>query len=230
VGTVTTRSAAPGRSLPLWLLDVDGVLNVVTLAPDATLWPRWRRGVARTDDRSRAWPITWSPDVIDRLTDLLTARRVEIAWLTTWGEDANDELAALLGLPQLPVAGCPPSRVVTSGGLSGTGRPASTHAEVAGADAADPLTGRWWKFGALRRLYAVDPGRPLVWTDDDLALEPQVTAWMRAHTTSLLVAPDPRHGLTPQHLIAIDRFLQVHAGAPERPGTDGYHVSGLPSR
>ncbi len=194
-------------AVPLWLLDVDGVLNAVALEPDHQVWPRWRRGVARTDRRTRAWPIQWAPDVIEHLLGWHGQGRVEIAWLTTWGAYANDELATLLGLPRLPVAGAPPSRVPPSSQSAAAGWGVGTHAEVAGADAADPLTGRWWKFDVLRRLHATDPGRPIVWTDDDLAVEPAVTAWMRTHTTSLLIAPDPRCGLIPRHLEAIDRFL-----------------------
>lgn len=208
---MTSVEPAEGE-LPLWLLDVDGVLNAVAPTSEGRDWPRWQRGFARTDGRRRAWPISWSPDVISQLLAWRAARRVEVAWLTTWGYDANDELAELLGLPQLPVAGAPPSRVVASAGWADS--TASTHAEMAGADAADPLTGRWWKFDVVRRLHAADPLRPLIWTDDDLAFEPEVMAWMRAHTRSLLIAPDPMRGLIPQHLRAIDRYLQVphHAG------------------
>lgn len=192
-----------GDVVPLWLLDVDGVLNVVALQPDPFIWPRWQRGVARTDGRTRAWPISWAPDVVAQITAWRADGRVEVTWLTTWGHDANDELAALLGMPQLPVAGSPPSRIVPTVAQGAAG----SHADVAGADAEDPLTGRWWKFDVVRRLHTAHPQRPIVWTDDDLATEPEVRAWMRAHTVSLLVAPDPRHGLTRAHLAAIEDFL-----------------------
>lgn len=208
-----TASEPPpgGAAVPLWLLDVDGVLNAVAIEPDHGIWPRWQRGVARTDGGTRTWPITWAPAVVDQLTELFDGGRVEITWLTTWGHDANVELATLLSLPRLPVAGVPPSRTAPTAEISAlAGTDVSTHAAVAGADAADPLTGRWWKFAVVRRLVTGDPYRPIIWTDDDLAMEPEVMAWMRAHTTSLLIAPDPRRGLTAQHLQAIDDFVRMH--------------------
>jgi len=191
---------------PLWLLDVDGVLNAVTRYPDEAVWPRWRNGVAHTDGGRNTWPIRWSPDVIDRLLGWRATGAVDVAWLTTWGEDANVDLAPLLGLPTLPVAGSPPGRVARAGDAAG----AVAHAEVAGADAADPLTGRWWKFDVVRTLVRTDPRRPLVWTDDDLAFEPEVAAWMQEHTTSLLIAPTPRRGLGAAELDAIGGFLSSH--------------------
>lgn len=208
-GSAEASSAGAGSAgaVPLWLLDVDGVLNAVAIEPDYQVWPRWQRGLARTDGLTRAWPIQWAPDVVEHLLRWHAEGRVEIAWLTTWGPDANEELAELLGLPQLPVAGAPPSRIPPSPDTAADGGGASTHAALAGADAADPLTGRWWKFDVLRRVLAADPRRPIIWTDDDLAAEPAAMAWMRVHTTSLLIAPDPRCGLVPQHLRAIERFL-----------------------
>ena len=46
---------------PLWLLDVDGVLNAVTGKPDRTVWPDWQHGSAGADGQS--WPIWVSPTV-----------------------------------------------------------------------------------------------------------------------------------------------------------------------
>lgn len=203
--------SAGRRGMPLWLLDVDGVLNAVALVPDPGVWPQWRRGVAGTDGGTRTWPITWAPAVIEELTRWMAQGRVEVAWLTTWAHDANGELGALLGMPQLPVAGTPPSRVNTAA-ADPAGIPPRAHAEVAGADAVDPLTGHWWKFDAVRRLLAGAPDRALIWTDDDLAAEPEVVAWMEEHTASLLIAPDPRVGLTPEDLRAVDGFLDAGTG------------------
>ena len=210
---MTDNQEAPSDAVPLWLLDVDGVLNAVALQPDYEVWTQWRRGVARTDYRTRAWPIQWAPAVVEALCSCRACGRVEITWLTTWASDANDELATLLGMPLLPVAGAPPRRVRPSPQSVAAGEASGTHAVVAGADAEDPLTGRWWKFDVVRRLAGDNPRRRLVWTDDDLAIEPEVMAWMRAHTSSLLIAPDPRHGLTPAHLQAIDQFLSAPAAS-----------------
>jgi len=48
---------------PLLLLDVDGVLNV--LFGTSGTWRRWETGRATAE--GRAWPIRWSPDVLQRL-------------------------------------------------------------------------------------------------------------------------------------------------------------------
>lgn len=160
----------------LLLLDVDGVLNAV-----GGRGLRQGRAVAG----GRSWPIRWSPEVVSGVLGWL--EQADVHWLTTWGHDANGGLRELLGLPHLPVAG-------TSGAGTADG-PAGTHASVTPA-APDALIGRWWKFDVVRDLVGQAPARPLVWVDDDLAGQRGVHAWMRGHSRSLLVAPDPRTGLT----------------------------------
>ncbi len=94
-----------GDTRPIWLLDVDGVLNAVTLEPDRSVWPRWTTGTAQTNGRS--YPITFSPDVMAGIRDLHRRGLVEIRWLTTWSRDANRDLRRLLELPEFPVVGRP---------------------------------------------------------------------------------------------------------------------------
>jgi hypothetical protein len=79
------------------LLDVDGVLNAVTLRP-AGVWSDWRV------DEINGLPITWSPSVAGFIRGLHD-RGVEIVWLTSWGRSANDVLGPVMGLPEFPVAG-----------------------------------------------------------------------------------------------------------------------------
>lgn len=92
---MSDASAAPEQPLdadrrPLWLLDVDGVLNAVC----GSLPPGYVR------DRINGYTITWSPAIIERIAALHNAGRVEVAWLTTWCEDADALLAEPLGLPR----------------------------------------------------------------------------------------------------------------------------------
>lgn len=81
------------RSRPILLLDVDGVLNAVTLS-DPDTWPTWRV------TQANGFPIRWSPDMIAALVRL--SERVEIRWLTTWWADTHH--LDFLGLPPCEVA------------------------------------------------------------------------------------------------------------------------------
>lgn len=179
----------------LVLLDVDGVLNA--LGPAGPEWSDWQHGQASALGRS--WPIRWSPTVLAAVRSW--APRAEVQWLTTWGRQANCGLHDLLGLPELPVAGTPED---PSAGA--TDPDADALAAVTPA-APDELTGRWWKFDVVRRLVREQPGRRLVWLDDDLGADDGVRAWTRAHCDCLLISPHPRQGLIRAHLDAVDRFL-----------------------
>lgn len=186
---------------PLVLVDVDGVLNA--LGPPDDSWPDWQRGSAVA--LGRVWPIRWSPSVTAAVD--AWRERADVQWLTTWEHAANGELRALVGLPELPVAGTAADVAPPRGDVDGAGAaPASSLAGVTPA-APDELTGRWWKFDVVRLLLQADPGRRLVWLDDDLARSDEVRAWTRAATDCLLIAPDPRTGLVAAHLRAVESFL-----------------------
>jgi hypothetical protein len=82
------------RHPPVWLLDVDGVIN--TRRP---LWgPELRRGAARSAGVD--WPIRWAPALIAHIRRLAVAGVVEVRWCTTWCPDA-DVLERLFDLPPL---------------------------------------------------------------------------------------------------------------------------------
>lgn len=197
----TPAAAAPPPAVPLWLLDVDGVLNVVPghAGASARASPGTRRGSAVAD--GVRWPIRYVPAVTAAVARLHTAGAVECRWLTTWGEAANAELRRVLGLPHLDVVATPHvARPVRAGG----------GVAFHGAGAA-PDDGEWWKLAAVRALVAAAPGRPLVWTDDDLRHHPEAVAWVRRHgPPSLLVAPRPHEGLTRGALSDIEEFCALH--------------------
>lgn len=181
---------------PLVLLDVDGVLNALGPSP---AWEDWRSGHAVAE--GRAYPIRWSPSVVTRV--LAWTEVAEVQWLTTWGHDANTSLRHLLGMPELPVAGTyadAPEQVWPV-------PDADAHAVVAPA-APDALTGRWWKLDVVRRLVRQEPGRPLVWVDDDLARDPDVMLWTAREAQALMIVPDPRSGLVAADLDAVDAFVR----------------------
>lgn len=224
VGGVPTSACASGRETlvsPLLLLDVDGVLNALgTALPGPP--GNWRRGVARAE--GNLWPITFSPEVVTALRSMHEQGTVEVAWLTTWGSAANEELRALVGLPHLRVAGtyhdepdddAATAEPATDGSV--TGAPADAPPDDAGLaavtpSAPDPLTGAWWKYDVVRRVRREQPGRPVVWVDDELTDDSAFTAWARRQPDLLAVGPDPRRGLTVQELSRIRDW--VLAGGP----------------
>jgi len=186
------------RTRPLVLLDVDGVLNAVPHSGASPAWPEWCTGHAVAQES--AFRITWSPTVVDAVrgwTEL-----ADVQWLTTWGHDANTSLRHLLELPELPVAGTHDEEDA-GGRAPGSG----AHADVAPA-APEPLTGRWWKFDVVRRIVGEQPGRRIVWVDDDLVGEVDIQDWVRDAVDCLLVVPHPASGLTEDDLAAIDAYLR----------------------
>ena len=204
-----------GRSRrPLWLLDVDGVLNAVTRTPDRAVWHDWVQGSAKADDRR--WPITFSRSVACAVARLHETGAAEVRWLTTWGDAANEELGDLLGLPTLEVVGRfrdhnVRGRAVPGDASAATDRRARpSHAAAAGAAARDELTGHWWKFDVMREILTADPDRAIVWTDDDLVVFPAEAMWLLERADCLLIAPDTEIGLTPEDLRRIEEFCRSH--------------------
>ena len=186
---------------PLVLLDVDGVLNALArpLPPD---WDDWQTGLASA--AGREYEIAWSPSVVHRLLEWHDAGRAEVQWLTTWGHDANRSLRHLLEMPELRVAGTYDDDVVSGD----PDRAAGALAAVTPA-ARDELTGRWWKFDVVRRVVSAEPGRRLVWLDDDLAGEDDLRAWAAREADCLPLAPPPRSGLRPLDLEVVSAWLEA---------------------
>ncbi|MEV6964852.1 hypothetical protein AB0M47_07010 [Hamadaea sp. NPDC051192] len=82
---------------PVWLLDVDGVIN--TRRP---LWgPQLHRGIVHSDDDD--YPLHWAPRLITGIRRIHATGTIDIQWCTTWCAEA-DKLEQLLGLPPLGIA------------------------------------------------------------------------------------------------------------------------------
>lgn len=81
---------------PVWLLDVDGVLNA--LDPGGLGWPDY------VTFSARGFLLRYSPTLTSRIAELHATGRVEVRWLTTWEGDADRLLAPRMGLPPLAVA------------------------------------------------------------------------------------------------------------------------------
>lgn len=81
---------------PVWLLDVDGVVNANR--------PGWggppRRSLVWADSDRTSYLIRWAPALIDRIRALHDGGAVELRWCTTWCPDAA-RLEQLWRLPPL---------------------------------------------------------------------------------------------------------------------------------
>ena len=79
---------------PVWLLDVDGVINVSR--------PGWRsaphRGIAYA--QGMGWPMRWAPRLVDRIRSAHNSGMIEVRWCSTWCPYA-DQLELLFQLPVL---------------------------------------------------------------------------------------------------------------------------------
>jgi hypothetical protein len=81
---------------PVWLLDVDGVVN--------TTRPGWgaapHRSLVWSSADNTSYVLRWAPLLIDRIRTLVLTGRVEVRWCTTWCPEA-ERLEALWHLPGL---------------------------------------------------------------------------------------------------------------------------------
>lgn len=170
---------------PLWLLDVDGVLNAVTAGtPTSDVWPDWQTFRAEVN-LGLGYRIWFSPTVTKFISDLHESGKVEVRWLTTWEGLANLHLGPALKLPEFELAG---QRILPDHDI-------------------------WWKFKIAQD--AAEDGRPLIWTDDDLYaaendyhIGEQVHDWLYNRGPTLALSPSSRLGLQQKHLDKITKFIE----------------------
>ena len=110
------------------------------------------------------------------------AEAFECVWCTGWEDRAEEHLPRLLGLP---------------GGWA--------HLTFA----AEPGAGLHWKLEAIEAL--AGPERPVAWIDDDHDASCERWAAERPGAT-LLVATDPRVGLTDEHVTTLLRWARAASG------------------
>ena len=168
--------------IPVWLLDVDGVLNAGRAGWDGPP----RTGTAYDKD-GQPFRIRWSADLVKRITALHVSGAVEIWWATTWVDHDPDQISRLLGLPTFPVGWEPQGWAHT-------------------------LYVRAAKQNAAHHVLRAER-RPLIWTDDqaipDRLIEP-------GDPPALLIAPDTRRGLRPEHMDRIEQFARQMTRSEDR--------------
>lgn len=177
----------PSSERPLWLLDIDGVINALAHGPLPDAWPErdWVQRLVITDIPGRgvmSLPILAARPVLDFITDVHRSGSAEIRWHSTWRTAAITSFAPALGLP-------------------------TTIAMSVAPEWSERPIGQWWKLGAAER--AVAAGRRLIWTDDDLRVYGDETEHV-ASAGNLLLGPYGDTGLTPDELARIAGFLDQH--------------------
>lgn len=175
---------------PVWLLDIDGVVNAV--APGAltreAVWPGadWVFGTAGGWD-GHIFSIIAAKPVIDFINKVHEEGLAEIRSLTTWGEHAVN-VWRLLGLPEFPCQ---------------TEYPVDTTQKY----------GHWWKQPCAEHVALVE-GRDLIWTDDQLHTELSISSRYRLQKAgALLIRPNDMTGLVAADLARVDAYLQASAAA-----------------
>jgi hypothetical protein len=184
-------------SAPLLLLDVDGVVNAIVGTAghrpygqtDAWIW------TSHVAEDGVEYPIMVSRVVLTFIREAHETGMAEVRWLTTWeGGDAVLALARHLGLPEFAIEG----------------RQAEFPGKFSDFD-------HWWKLPVVERLVERDPGRPLVWVDDDIPFSRRAERFLlaarRTGVPLLTIAPKTRVGLTLEHLEEITAFLESHRAA-----------------
>lgn len=174
-------AADPGAAAarPVWLLDVDGVLN----ARD----PGWdgRRASGWAEAGHGRFHITWAPGLVERMRELGQSPAVEIRWATTW-VPWIDQIEQLLGLPHWPAA--------YDGPYEGAGPAVPTP---------------WRKLDAAHAVLEDERRPLIWTDDDAIPTDGDDFERLTiGRPSALLIRPAPHHGLQPDHLHAIEAFLR----------------------
>lgn len=82
----------------IWLLDFDGVVNVIGRKP-----PRWPGPMGK--DAALGFPLRWAPPLVDAINAIHASGKAEVRWATTWllGDSVAD-ITRITGLGPFPAA------------------------------------------------------------------------------------------------------------------------------
>lgn len=172
---------------PIWLLDIDGVINATSMKTAAHIYPlaSWQR--LHVD----GFQITAAQPVLDLLHTVHDDGLAEIRWHTTWQDRAWD-VGEALGLPEFPVQYTDewPDSSEKAARRMMVGLP------------------RWWKVRAVYDL--LGEGHRVLWTDDDIF--PELPAVHRQKLKALgkvrMLSPVSLYGIQPGEIRMIKKFLK----------------------
>lgn len=163
-----------------WLLDIDGVVNVIGRPPREG-WGRYDHTVVPAFDGLR-WAVCYSPTFVSVLNALHEKGIVSFRWLTTWEYDAPRCFAPAVGL--------------------------NIGAWVAAEDDGD--TRRWWKLKAFEQTLSEVDHLVVWTDDDMYYYTEslQVVDFLDPNV-AVTICPDSRRGLLPKEFTRILEALQV---------------------
>lgn len=176
--------ATPDASRPLFLFDVDGVLNRDHASRKAAKRSGCRTYSVTGPDNWRR-PFHAHPD--DRTRIHALSGVFDLAWATTWQSSASRDIARVLGMPQaLPYATWEPGDGVLVG--------------YDGHELSNKVPG-------VLRLVA---GRPFVWADDEHAAF-SIELAKHPAPAHLMLPVDSLEGLTDGHVETVKAWARNHA-------------------
>ena len=163
---------------PIWLLDVDGVINANGWTRrESDFWPKESvRHELISLNQWQRYHIFVAEGLIEFINEMQGSGKVEIVWATTWLDQANTHLAPAFGLPLLEVGARP-----------------------IGTDDGN------YKHRAARE--AIAAGRSVIWTDDVEINDVMREEFLASGLRHLLIAPDEVYGLTPADCAKIREFV-----------------------
>lgn len=179
---------------PLWLLDIDGVINSPLRKLPTDVWPEDQWLIKEVWALQGKWPIHMAIPVRDLIVHVHEAGLAEIRWHTTWQQAANN-VSDAFDLPHFPIQDAP--------------------------EAAWYRQREWWKLPTVfRELLKTNGSRRILWTDNDIdsELSPEQKATLKAGGCTLL-CPNSGTGFNSQDLQALTEFLTTTVGAATVPET-----------
>jgi hypothetical protein len=75
--------------IPVWLLDIDGVVNACAKKPDRNVWPLDQWWSLKVDVGGHSWPVLVAEPVLAFIRRVHAEGLAEIRWHTTWQQDAK---------------------------------------------------------------------------------------------------------------------------------------------
>lgn len=165
---------------PIWLLDFDGVINILAPRGDISVWAHWEVRGKGMDAESIPWYL-WAPEAAKLVAEAHDAG-VRVVWCTDWQQGTQRLHTTITELPS--------GLEYLSDRIAGPSRYWKTNAAMAFVPDGVPLL---WTDDHLR---------------SNLLREKVTKEWVRDRTgDTTIIAPRKDHGLTPLSAAVIRTWI-----------------------